>query len=189
MSVDFPAGSVYQAQVIKQVFSITKDETPCIALICKLQGRLVNPRRPGAGLLPCQAVEADCMLRFPANNDQVMMITYDNLTRLGFDSENIDLLNPQEPGHHSFVGKTVHVAPKEQISNDTVVTYWNLRFPKDYEAKPVASGAFNRSPAAARFRDLLKGKKAEAAGLATAAGAASGSAAPSTQTADEEIPY
>jgi hypothetical protein len=181
--MDFPAGSVYSGVITKQVFGITKAEVPQVVFTVKLDGKLMNPRRPGAGTLPAPDVQADIVVQFPADNEQRLLISLENMSRLGFDSDNLELLNNAVPGHVSFVGKKVFLAPKAQMRNEEEVIYWNFRFPADYQPRAVAVGAINQSPAAKAYKELIARKKQEAAQQVDPTGASS-----STQV-QEEIPF
>lgn len=155
----------YYAATVKEqqlVYTGKKDEEiPTLILTCGLKGQLVNKFDPSKGLLEAPSIDVDVMLRFDpyGNMDSVL----DDLEKLGFVGEDLDLLNPDAKKHHSFVGQDVFVSPSRKMRQDEEVIYWNFRFPVKRENKKLSKGEMGKSEIGAAFRERMKQRQAELA--------------------------
>ncbi len=153
--------SVYQGRVTKQVLTHGKDDVPYLTISVRLEGELSNSRKPDAGMLDCPKIEADVLLILQEDNEERLGYVANDLARLGFESDNLELLNPEAKGHISFVGKTAFVTPRFVMKNEDERVYWNFRFPKEFDNKPVAKGTLAKSPVAAKWKELVNKRKTE----------------------------
>lgn len=159
MTTAFVEKATHAARVTKQDFVYGKDDVPTLILSAQLIGQLANDRKPEAGHLPCPQVEVEVRMTFPHDQEDKLKYAMNDLERLGFTDDDLELLNPANKKHRSFIGETIYVAPKTSVYNDREQTFWNLRSPKDFNQKPVEPGTMKKSKANAAFKELMARKK------------------------------
>lgn len=146
----------YQGKIVRQEMVSDRNQNPILNLYILLEGMMVDSRRPEAGLLDCPKVEVMVSLRFSPDTPDAMEYSISDLQTLGFDDEDLSKLSEDHPRHFSLVGKSVYVMPTTRVYNEIPQTYWNLRFPKQREDKPLSSKDIKSSPAAEAYRELIK---------------------------------
>lgn len=152
----------YRGKVTQQEMVESRDGFPMLNLYVKLEGMLVDSRRPDSGMLECPDCEVPCVLRFPPDNPDALSYSIADLEKLGFTDEDLGKLAPGHKKHVSFVGRTVYVVPSTRVYNDTPTTYWNLRFPRTLEEKSMEASLISKSKAASAYKEALKKRKEEA---------------------------
>lgn len=158
----FKEKHVYAGTVTNQELTFSKDDMPRLIITVSLTGELMNRFKPSAGLLDCPKVQAEVFLSFPTDNENQLKISAEALKGLGFESDDLNLLHPDTKGHVSFVGKEVYVTPSYRHYNDEEKLFWNFRFPKPFENKPVPKDALKKLPAASAYKALLAQQKEDA---------------------------
>lgn len=159
---------LYRGKVTRQELVEGRDGHPQLNLYARLEGMLVDGRRPEAGLTPCPEVEIQVALRFPTDNPDAMGYSIKDLEKLGFVEEDLGRLSPAAGKKHvSFVGRDVYVMPSTKTYNDFPQTFWNLRFPSAVEQKPVDPAKLTKSKAGDAYREALRRHKEQAAASPT----------------------
>jgi hypothetical protein len=164
----FKQKQLYSATILKQDLNYGKDDVPQLTFAVLVDGEVVNSRKPAQGCLAVPKCEVDVQMQFPAEDEQRLKIAMKDLTQLGFVDatgnaiDDLERLHPGHKNHKSFVGSKVFVTPTIKTYNDKEVTFFNFRFPSNYENKAVGKGEIGKSAANAAWRDLLKKKNEEA---------------------------
>lgn len=162
VTTDFIDRAYYRGTITRQEMVESRDGYPVLNVFVKLEGRLADIRRPDAGLVGCPQVEVMASLRFPPNNPQSMEFALSDLEQMGFTDEDFSKLAPGHPRHHSLTGRVVHIMPTKKEYNGRVDMFWNLRFPRAREYKPVDAADLVRSKAAQEYKEALARRKQQA---------------------------
>ncbi len=167
MERHFNEKSYYQSKVLRQSIYFNADDIPSLVLEVKLEGQLVDVRKPEAGVLDCPNVNVEVRLTLTHENEDRLGYALKDLESLGFDGDDLERLNPANRGNKKanffeLEGKQVYVTPQYKTYNDRESIFWNLRFPKARHDREAEKGELGKSKAAEAFKALREKKAAEA---------------------------
>jgi hypothetical protein len=163
----------YKAKITRQeVTTHSKDGFPVLNVYCQLMGLLPDARQPDAEqLLECPKVEVMTSLQFNPGDDKKMEFAASDLENLGFTDDDLSRLAEGHKRHFSLKDKVVVISPTTRTYNSLTNVYWNLRFPRQREDRPIAAKELASTKAAQAYREALERRKAEKADGATAGAA------------------
>jgi len=149
----------YRGKISRQDLVESKEGFPVLSLGVTLEGQLVDARRPSAGILECPQVEITVSLRFNPENEESLGYAVSDLEKLGFSDEDLSKLSPDSDHHVSLLEKVVHVMPTTRVYNDSPVTFWNLRFPREHKEAAIGAKNVKNSAAAEAYKKAVKSSR------------------------------